>query len=59
MIKVGRKPFRVCGQPCFGLGIRYADVFICRFLRGGGLLSFASPKESNQRKGDPTAQEFP
>jgi hypothetical protein len=41
------------------LCIRYADVFICRFPRGGGVLSFASPKESTQRKGDPTAQEFP
>jgi hypothetical protein len=27
----------------------------CRGLPGGKLLSFASPKESNQRKGDPGA----
>jgi hypothetical protein len=31
----------------------------CRFPRGGGLLSFASPKESKQRKGDPTPRETP
>ena len=30
-----------------------AGVESCRGLPGGKLLSFASPKESNQRKGDP------
>ena len=28
-------------------------MIVCRFPRGGGVLSFASPKESTQRKGDP------
>ena len=31
----------------------------CRGLPGGKLLSFASPKESNQRKGGPIIPEFP
>ena len=34
-------------------------LFAGRGLPGGKLLSFASPKESNQRKGDPAIPEFP
>ena len=31
-------------------------AFVGRLSRGGDLLSFASPKESKQRKGDPTTR---
>jgi hypothetical protein len=31
----------------------------CRFRPADGVLSFASPKESTQRKGDPAIAEFP
>jgi len=34
-------------------------VFVGQGLPGGKSLSFASPKESNQRKGDPDIPEFP
>jgi hypothetical protein len=34
-------------------------LFFGRGLPGGKPLSFASPKESEQRKGDPDSPEFP
>jgi hypothetical protein len=57
MTKVGRKPFQVCGQPCFGLGIRCADVFYLplsarRRERGITASPFSIPAL-------PAAQEFP
>jgi hypothetical protein len=31
----------------------------CRFRPADGFISFVSPKETNQRKGDPAIAEFP
>jgi hypothetical protein len=44
----------------FGNGQFFTGLLsVGRGLPGGKLLSFASPKESNQRKGDPDSPEFP
>ncbi|HLA40780.1 MAG TPA: hypothetical protein VJ417_12335 [Candidatus Glassbacteria bacterium] len=51
----GRVGFLKFGNGQFFTGL----LSVGRGLPGGKLLSFASPKESNQRKGDPDSPEFP
>jgi hypothetical protein len=51
----GRRGFLKFGGSWFFTGL----IAVGRGLPGGKLLSFVSPKESNQRKGDPDIPEFP
>ncbi|MGB9130460.1 MAG: hypothetical protein WCB97_12500, partial [Thiobacillus sp.] len=51
----GRGGFLKFGGSWFFTGL----IAVGRGLPGGKSLSFASPKESNQRKGDPDRPEFP
>jgi len=46
-------------RPTFLFCVPLRGVIACRFPRGGGVFSFASPKESTQRKGDSGLLETP
>ncbi len=58
-----RRPFFLCGSACFGLRRccedRLTSVCVLSAIHGRQLLSFACPKESNQRKRHPRGRGLP